>query len=646
MKTTSVYAIRIISLLSVLIIPFQNCSPVKFSEGLSLDSASQIPADPILANPLVCSFNGAQVVDGASVRAYSNSSVPVGSTCEGEDRVCKDGVLSGSFQYAQCQPGVARACLFNGQTIASGDSIKAFQNSSVAFGAQCVSEDRLCTDGQLSGSYTFAGCAPGAAKSCLFNGQTIAHNGSVSAFKDSSVAYGGTCASEVRTCNDGNLSGSNNYASCAADQPKSCLFNGQTLAHGQKVIAYVTSSVAYGTTCGTEERTCNNGTLSGSYIYANCSVGAANSCIFNGQTMAHGQAVTAYSTSSVPYGQTCQSENRTCNNGTLTGSFNNNSCTVTPGASCTLDGVTVAHGATRNFFGSSLVTCGNTCTSTPRTCTNGVLSGSSSYASAACSVGTCQPQVCTNGGTNYPACNQCLAGYYYNGSQCVPQVCTPNSTRSCQDFPNAGIHPGTGAQTCNAQGSAWGACSRLTCSAVSGIQEGNCVGSAPAANVGTNLGDISSRFTNGAKVWDVKCDQDGWKWQYLCPAQQNNCQAVRQTMYSVDGSNTCTFATSGAYPGQSVTTSNERGTGGTATATCSVNGWSWSASCPSTQPSVVTCPAGEFSVPGHSKTYFFSYGQGTVNEVRTIYATNDSRGYGSVRCTSNGTWTILSSTLP
>ncbi|OGG56667.1 hypothetical protein A3D71_03455 [Candidatus Kaiserbacteria bacterium RIFCSPHIGHO2_02_FULL_55_20] len=54
----------------------------------------------------------------------------------------------------------------------------------------------------------------------------------------------------------------------------SCTFNGSTVAHGASVTAYQTSSVPYGSSCVSENRTCNSGTLSGSYIYGSCSVAA------------------------------------------------------------------------------------------------------------------------------------------------------------------------------------------------------------------------------------------------------------------------------------------------------------------------------------------------------------------------------------
>src|SRR4051812_11706216 len=44
-------------------------------------------------------------------------------------------------------------------------------------------------------------------------------------------------------------------------------------------------------------------------------------CLFNGQVITAGGIVTAYQTASVPLGQSCASETRSCANGELSGSF-------------------------------------------------------------------------------------------------------------------------------------------------------------------------------------------------------------------------------------------------------------------------------------------------------------------------------------
>ncbi len=165
-------------------------------------------------------------------------------------------------------------------------------------------------------------------KDCSFNGSVISHESRVNAFLESAVPYGQLCSSQERVCNNGTLSGSFAYASCSSGSPQACLFDGKTIHHGGKIKAYLTSAVSYGQLCSSqeEERVCNNGTLSGSFAYASCSSGSPQACLFDGKTIPHGGKINAYLTSAVPYGQLCSSQERVCNNGTLSGSFAYASC--------------------------------------------------------------------------------------------------------------------------------------------------------------------------------------------------------------------------------------------------------------------------------------------------------------------------------
>ncbi|MFN8792618.1 MAG: hypothetical protein ACK5Y2_14275 [Bdellovibrionales bacterium] len=295
------------------------------------DSKGQVSDQVIttcFAPPSSCTFNGLTVANGASVIAYPVSSVPFGQTCPSQQRTCANGLLSGSFAFASCSVGQPQACLFNGQTIPHNQSVTAYQMSSVPAGQTCQFQTRVCSNGVLSGSFAFSSCSVGQFQSCLFNGQTIGHGLSVTAFQTSSVPFGQTCSSESRTCNNGLLSGSFSFASCNAGQPQSCLFNGQTIVHGQSVTAFPVSSVPFGQSCQPETRTCLNGVLSGSAPFASCTSNQPQSCLFNGQTVAHGQTINAFQSPTVPSGQTCVSEPRTCVNGALTGSFTAPSCVV------------------------------------------------------------------------------------------------------------------------------------------------------------------------------------------------------------------------------------------------------------------------------------------------------------------------------
>ena len=188
-------------------------------------------------------------------------------------------------------------CQFQGKTIASGQSVMAYQSASVASGSTCGSQSRLCTNGTLSGAYTFGSCTVAQAPapipvpvpvlaSCQFQGKTIASGQSVTAYQSASVASGSTCGSQSRLCTNGTLSGAYTFGSCIVAQAPapipvpvpvlaSCQFQGKTIASGQSTTAYQAASVPFGVMCSSQPRVCNNGTLSGAYTFAACTTTAA-----------------------------------------------------------------------------------------------------------------------------------------------------------------------------------------------------------------------------------------------------------------------------------------------------------------------------------------------------------------------------------
>jgi peptidoglycan hydrolase-like protein with peptidoglycan-binding domain len=173
--------------------------------------------------------------------------------------------------------GTNTPCLFNGQTIASGQAFTAYYSALVSSGQSCVQETRTCSNGVLSGSYVNQSCIINTPQSCVFNGQTVGNQSSVNAYQSAVVPYGQSCVQETRTCNSGVLSGSYTNASCAVNAALSCVFSGQAVGNHVSVNAYQTSSVSYGQSCVQETRVCNDGILSGSYQNASCNIGAAPS---------------------------------------------------------------------------------------------------------------------------------------------------------------------------------------------------------------------------------------------------------------------------------------------------------------------------------------------------------------------------------
>ena len=415
----------------VLFTSFQNCSKKSFTTDLASEEKNDTqnicltnPSDPSCAN--ICVFNGQILTDGQTVTAYQNSSVPVGSTCVSEVRKCSGGQLSGSYTYASCQVGKPAACLFNGKTIPHGGTVVAYQNSTVAFGQSCVQETRTCNNGRLSGSYSYESCAVGGPAQCLFNGRAIAHGESVIAYLNASVPFGQTCSAESRKCMNGVLSGSHPYGSCVVGQSSPCSFNGMTIANGGSVVAYQNASVPYGESCVSQTRVCSNGALSGSYMAGSCTQNQPAACSFNGQTIAHGQTITAYTDSTVPYGSSCQAQSRTCNNGTLGGNSAAIYGACSPGQpmACVIQGQTVAHGSSVTAYTSASVPFGGSCQAQTRTCHNGSLSGDAPYLS--CQVAG--PSTCSFNGRTYQHGDQ-VQTY---ASSVVPFGSTcPAETRTC-----------------------------------------------------------------------------------------------------------------------------------------------------------------------------------------------------------------------
>lgn len=272
---------KIFSLSLFLILPllffFQNCanSNIGFKEvENSFNSISSCEENAGTVGcqivPLTCEFSGQTLAEGQTVTAYLSSAADSSQKCVSEQRVCANGSLGGTYRYTSCQPYVERACLFNGREIPHGGVVQAYKQSTVGYGNSCAAEARTCKDGVLSGSAPFASCEVGEAMACLFDGKTLKHSESVRAYSVSSVSYGAQCASEIRVCSNGVMTGSFGYTACSVDGPKACLFNGQNVAHGESVQAFAASSMT-GSPCAAEVRSCQNGILSGSLPNASCS---------------------------------------------------------------------------------------------------------------------------------------------------------------------------------------------------------------------------------------------------------------------------------------------------------------------------------------------------------------------------------------
>jgi hypothetical protein len=103
--------------------------------------------------------DGARIENGDGGVYYQAEHVPAGSTCVSEERVCSDGVLSGSYAHATCSVASPQDCVGpDGTLIADGASRVYYEAASVLEGESCVAEERACSAGVLSGSFTARAC--------------------------------------------------------------------------------------------------------------------------------------------------------------------------------------------------------------------------------------------------------------------------------------------------------------------------------------------------------------------------------------------------------------------------------------------------------------------------------------------------------
>jgi hypothetical protein len=200
---------------------------------------------------------------------------------------------------------------------------------------------------------------------------------------------------------------------------------GGTIANGQSVTAYSAVNPPAGQVCSAvaQTRTCNNGTLSGSNTQQTCSLLACT--LPWGGSIASGQSVTAYSAASPAVGQACSAiaQTRTCTNASLSGGFAQQSCTP---LSCTLPwGGSIGDGQSVTAYSAANPPAGQACTSIAqtRTCSLGALSGSNLQQS--CTAVCALPW----GGTINQG--QSVTAYSAGGVP-TPQVCSSIAqTRTC-----------------------------------------------------------------------------------------------------------------------------------------------------------------------------------------------------------------------
>ncbi len=342
---------------------FQNCGQMIAHQQQNLASSTQSGGDDVNLEGVdceiadcssiikkaskTCFFNGVAVPEGEAVQSFQS---PFGAQCKSQMRTCRENEFDGSFLYSLCNTDTQVAtetqnCIFNGQVVESGKSVEAFLQSSVTGEQECQKQYRRCRNGVMTGTYRYSSCEKDVKKACLFNGITVADSNFIKAFKRSDE---GACLEEFRVCQDGQLSGTYQDASCS-DKIKTCQFNGQTLLEAEVVKAFTVYDENT-RRCADEERVCENGNLTGSYSFPSCEGSDdEKSCQFAGEVIAHEEVVTAFKRVE---GAPCEKAQRQCNNGVLDGdtSFNLKTCEPNQPKSCTAFEKVVPHGESVKSF--------------------------------------------------------------------------------------------------------------------------------------------------------------------------------------------------------------------------------------------------------------------------------------------------------
>ncbi len=361
-----------------------------------------IPSINTTPVPLQCQSGNFSIASGVSVPLYSVQRTPYGRNCSQymQMRSCSNGILSGAsdYQYSSCADPVPN-CVVGGTPVAEGTIRTYYSRPSVGIGQSCNSyaEVRSCSNGVMSGSsnYTYLSCATDTPDSCSVNGVSIAHGTSRTLYSRTSSVGSAVCSAyaQTRTCNDGVLSGDSSYihASCLSG---SCELDGRIVPNASSTTFYLANSVPSNEQCSSyaQTRQCINGGFTGSsaYQYASCAPVSSGSCVMDSKVIASGSSGTFYTAAVAPTGATCASisSTRSCSQGVLGGSQTHIRATCTDTLSCSLDGVSVTHGASATFYSARTVAFGTTCASVAqvRTCTNGLLSGATTTQYALCSV--------------------------------------------------------------------------------------------------------------------------------------------------------------------------------------------------------------------------------------------------------------------
>ncbi len=253
-------------------------------KGFLLGDVSYPYENCIESNSCV-SESGKVFENGRSVTFYSEAKVPHGLDCKNysQVRTCADGIFSGNSEYnfLTCQLDEQSGCLFDGEYFSEGTSRGFYSKDSLPYGEFCSDNFQLktCTGGVFMGDdiYNKGSCKTEGASGCSIDGVFLEHGQSADFYTDDFLSYTENCQniSQVRTCSNGFLSGSNSYShsSCEVKKAENCFVKGEEIASGSSKVFYSQENAEGGICVAyAQNRYCEDGVLSGdnNYTHSTC----------------------------------------------------------------------------------------------------------------------------------------------------------------------------------------------------------------------------------------------------------------------------------------------------------------------------------------------------------------------------------------
>lgn len=278
---------------------------------------------------------------------------------------------------------------------------------------------------------------------CGVNGMNVKNGDSIRLYSVRTAPSGQSCSAYIttRTCINGVLGGNTSsiYSSCSSIALRSCTIGSTTIASGESRTLYDKASVSSGDTCTAHSlsRKCTDGALSGSSLFGNTSCEGPRTCTLDGATVSDGQSQGLYFLKNISAGEMCSSYaiSRKCTDGTLSGdsSYKYSSCTPVATSSCAMDNVVLGNGSSATFFSSLAAPAGQACSviTQIRMCTNGTLSGGVSYNRASCT----DNAACTLDGTSLSH----GASFTFYGARVVPFGTTCSSVSKSRMCTNGAL---------------------------------------------------------------------------------------------------------------------------------------------------------------------------------------------------------------